>query len=81
MVEGTCEDTKSRVLCEPGVSGESKVIVDLTRGSVLVPDKQKELYRRHTLDIIERRHFQQTSTESKFGEDGSNVVGHRRKEL
>ena len=55
MVEGTYEDTKSTVLCEPGVSGESKVIVDLTRESVLVPDKQKELYRRHTPDIIERR--------------------------
>ena len=24
MVEGTYEDTKSRVLCGPGVSGESK---------------------------------------------------------
>ena len=55
MVEGMCEDTKSRVLCELGVSGESKVIVDLTRGSVFVPDKQKDLYRRHTPDIIERR--------------------------
>ena len=41
MVEGTCEDTKSRVLCEPGVSGESKVIVDLTRGSVFVQISRK----------------------------------------
>ena len=29
LVEGTCEDAKSRVLCEPGVSGESKVSVQL----------------------------------------------------
>ena len=29
LVEGTYEDTKSRVLCEPGVSGESKVNVGL----------------------------------------------------
>ena len=29
LVEGTYEDTKSLVLCEPGVSGESKVSVQL----------------------------------------------------
>ena len=29
LVEGTFEDTKSRMLCEPGVSGESKVSVEL----------------------------------------------------
>ena len=28
-MERTCEDTKSRVLCGPGVSGESKVSVQL----------------------------------------------------
>ena len=55
MVEGTYEDTKSRVLCGPGVSGESKLNVDLTQGSVFVPDKQKDLYKTHTPDIIERR--------------------------
>ena len=55
MVEGTYEDTKSRVLCGPGVSGESEVNVDLTQGSVFVPDKQTDLYKRHTPHIIERR--------------------------
>ena len=55
MVEGTYEDTKSRVLCGPGVSGESKVNVDLTQGSVFVPDKQTDLYKRDTPYIIERR--------------------------
>ena len=55
MVEGTYEDTKSRVLCGPGVSGESKVNVDLTQASVFVPDKQKDLYKRHTPDISKRR--------------------------
>ena len=34
-MEGTFEDTKSRVLCGPGVSGESKVNIDLTQGSAL----------------------------------------------
>ena len=29
LTEGTYEDTKSRVLCEQGVSGESKVSVQL----------------------------------------------------
>ena len=37
MVERTYEDTKSRMLCEPGVSGESKVNVGLTQGSALIP--------------------------------------------
>ena len=37
MVEGTYEDTKSRVLGGPGVSGESKVNVGLTQGSALIP--------------------------------------------
>ena len=37
MVEGTYEDTKSRVLCGPGVSTESKVNVGLTQGSALIP--------------------------------------------
>ena len=55
MVEGTYEDTKSRVLCEPGVSGEYRVNVDLTQGSVIVPDKQKDLYKRHTPHITDRR--------------------------
>ena len=35
LVEGTYDDTKSRVLCGPGVSGESKVNVGLTQGSAL----------------------------------------------
>ena len=35
LVERTYEDTKSRVLCGPGVSGESKVNVGLTQGSAL----------------------------------------------
>ena len=35
LVEGTYEDTKSRVLCGPGVSGESKVNVGLTQGNAL----------------------------------------------
>ena len=38
MVEGT----KSRVLCGPGVSGESTENVGLTKGSVFVPDKQND---------------------------------------
>ena len=33
MVEGTYEDTKTRVLCGPGVSGEFKVNVGLTQGA------------------------------------------------
>ena len=37
LVEGTYEDAKSRVLCEPGVSGVSKVNVGLTQGSALGP--------------------------------------------
>ena len=37
LVEGTFEDTKSRELCGPGVSGESKVNVGLTQGSALSP--------------------------------------------
>ena len=37
MVEKTYEDTKSRVLYGPGVSGESKVNVGLTQGSALIP--------------------------------------------
>ena len=37
LVEGTYEDTKSRVLCGPGVSGESKVNVGLTQGSASSP--------------------------------------------
>ena len=37
MVEGTYEDTKSRVLCGPGVSGESKLNVGLRLGSALSP--------------------------------------------
>ena len=37
MVEGTYEGTKSRVLCGPGVSGESKVNVGLTQGGALIP--------------------------------------------
>ena len=36
-MEGTYEDTKSRELCGPGVSGESKVNVGLTQGSALSP--------------------------------------------
>ena len=36
-MEGTYEDTRSRVLCGPGVSGESKVNVGLTQGSALSP--------------------------------------------
>ena len=36
-MEGTYDDTKSRVLCGPGVSGESKVNVGLTQGSALIP--------------------------------------------
>ena len=35
VVEGTYEDTKSRELCGPGVSGESKVNVGLTQGNAL----------------------------------------------
>ena len=35
LVEGTYEDTKSRVLCGPGVSGEPKVNVGLTQRSAL----------------------------------------------
>ncbi len=37
MVEGTYEDTKSRVLCRQGVSGEYKGNVGLTQGSALIP--------------------------------------------
>ena len=37
LVEGTYEDTKSRVLCGPRLSGESKVNVGLTQGSALSP--------------------------------------------
>ena len=37
MVERTDEDTKSRVLCGPGVSGEPKVNVGETQGSALIP--------------------------------------------
>ena len=37
MVERTYEDTKSRELCGPGVSGESKVNVGVTQGSALIP--------------------------------------------
>ena len=37
MVEGTYEDKESRVLCGPGVSGESKVNVGPTQGSALIP--------------------------------------------
>ena len=37
LVEGTYEDTKSRVLCRPRLSGESKVNVGLTQGSALSP--------------------------------------------
>ena len=37
MVEGTYEDTKGRVPCGLGVSGEPKVNVGLTQGSALVP--------------------------------------------
>ena len=37
MVEMTYEDTKSRVLSGPGVSGKSKVNIGLTEGSVLIP--------------------------------------------
>ena len=37
LVEGTYEDTKSLVLCGPGLSGESKVNVGLTQGSALSP--------------------------------------------
>ena len=37
LVEGTYEDAKCRVLCEPGVSGESIVNVGLTQGSALSP--------------------------------------------
>ena len=37
LVEGTYEDAKSRVLCGPGLSGESKVNVGLTQGSALSP--------------------------------------------
>ena len=36
MVERTYEDTKSRVLCGPGVLGESKVNVGLIQGSALI---------------------------------------------
>ena len=36
-MEGTYEDTKDRVLCGPGVSGESKVNVGLTHGSAFSP--------------------------------------------
>ena len=32
--DGTSEDTKSRVTCGPGVSGESKVNVGLTQGAL-----------------------------------------------
>ncbi|KAK2144649.1 hypothetical protein NP493_4157g00014 [Ridgeia piscesae] len=35
-VEGTYGDTKIRVLCGPGVSGESKINVGLTQGSALI---------------------------------------------
>ena len=37
MVEGTYEDTKSRVSRGPGMSGEFKVNIDLGQGSVLSP--------------------------------------------
>ena len=37
MVEGTYEDTNSRVLCRQGVSGEYKGNVGLTQGSALIP--------------------------------------------
>ena len=37
LAEGTYEDTKSKVLCGPGVSGESKVNGGLTQGSALSP--------------------------------------------
>ena len=37
MVERTYEDTKSRVLCGPGVSGESKVNGGLAQGNALIP--------------------------------------------
>ena len=37
MVEGTYEDTNSRVLCRQGVSGGSKVKVGLTQGSAWIP--------------------------------------------
>ena len=33
MLEVTYEDTKSRVLCGPGVSGEYKVNVGLSQGA------------------------------------------------
>ena len=65
LVEGTYEDTKSRVLCGPGVSGEPKVNVGLTQGSALSPllhvylcgetDKQQDLYKSHTPETIVRR--------------------------
>ena len=37
MVEATYEDTRSRVLFGPGVSGEFKVNVGLRQGSALSP--------------------------------------------
>ena len=37
MVEGTYEDTKSSVLCGPGVSGEFKVNVGLRQERALSP--------------------------------------------
>ena len=51
MVERTYEDTKSRMLCGSGVSGEFKVNIGLTEGSA---DKQKDLYKRHTPETIIR---------------------------
>ena len=60
LVKGTYEDTKSRVLCEPGVSGESKVNVGLTQGSALIPLLciavvkliSRKICTRHTPEII-----------------------------
>ena len=62
MVEGTYEDTKSRVLCGPGVrrvqskcrpdTGEriDPIVVGLCGGT----DKQKDLYKRHSPETIVR---------------------------
>ena len=82
-MEGTYEDTKSRELCGPGMSGKSKVNVGLTQGSALSPllfiAVVKLISRKICVKDILRKllysDVQQTWTGSMFGEDGGNVGG------
>ena len=82
-MEGTYEDPKSRVLCGPGMSGESKVNVGLTQGSALslllftavVKLISRQICVKDILRKLLYSDVQQTWTESMFGEDGGNVGG------